>query len=168
MATVGTRAPNFSLPATRGSAGSRQAASLTDYRDRWLVLMFYPRDFSLVCPTELTAISGRMTEFRHRDCEVLGVSTDSLATHEQWIALPRSQGGLGGLDFPLASDEEGAVCTAYGVYVPRQHLALRGLFIIDPNGVLQYQLVHNLSVGRRSEEVLRVLDGLQKIGRAHV
>lgn len=164
VATVGTRAPDFSLPATRGSLGSRRAAALSDYRDRWLVLMFYPRDFSLVCPTELTAVSARMAEFRGRDCDVLGVSTDSLDTHEQWIGLPRSQGGLGGLDFPLASDEDGSVCTAYGVYVPRQHLALRGLFIIDPNGVLQYQLVHNLSVGRRSEEVLRVLDGLQSGG----
>ncbi len=78
--------------------------------------------------------------------------------------LRPAQGGLGGLAFPLASDEDGSVCQAYGVYVPRQHLALRGLFIIDPNGVLQYQVVHNLSVGRRSEEVLRVLDGLQSGG----
>src|SRR6266849_7753278 len=77
---------------------------------------------------------------------------------------PRDQGGLGGLKYPLASDEDGAVCRAYGVYGPRQHVALRGLFIIDTNGVLQYQVVHNLSVGRRSDEVLRVLDGLQTGG----
>src|SRR5262249_13065862 len=74
------------------------------------------------------------------------------------------EGGMSGLSFPLASDADGAVCRAYGVYVPRQHLALRGLFIIDPNGVLQYQVVHNLSVGRSTEEMLRVLEGLQMGG----
>jgi serine/threonine protein kinase len=92
------------------------------------------------------------------------VSTDTLETHERWIDTPVSQGGLGGLNFPLASDVDGTVCQAYGVYVPRQRLALRGLFIIDPNGVLQYQVTHNLSVGRSTEEILRVLEGLQMGG----
>jgi alkyl hydroperoxide reductase subunit AhpC len=142
----------------------RQTATLGDYLDHWLILVFYPRDFSLVCPTELTALSGQIAEFQKRDCEVLGISTDSLATHERWVATPRDQGGLGGLKYPLASDEDGVVCRAYGVYAPRQHVALRGLFIIDPNGVLQYQVVHNLSVGRRTDEVLRVLDALQTGG----
>jgi serine/threonine protein kinase len=91
----------------------------------------------------------------------LGISTDGLETHERWLATSPGEGGLGGLNFPLASDEDGAVCQSYGVYVERQHLALRGLFIIDPNGVLQFQVVHSLSVGRSSEEVLRVLEGLQ-------
>jgi alkyl hydroperoxide reductase subunit AhpC len=161
---VGTRAPDFDLPITQLAGEQRQRAALADYRDRWLILLFYPRDFSLVCPTELTALSLRYDELLRRDCDVLGISTDSLETHERWIAAPRSQSGLGGLRFPLAADEDGTVCKAYGVYVPRQHLALRGLFIIDPNGVLHYQVVHNLSVGRRSEEVLRVLDGLQTGG----
>jgi alkyl hydroperoxide reductase subunit AhpC len=137
---------------------------LDDYLDRWLVLVFYPRDFSLICPTELTALSRQIEEFRRRDCEVLGISTDSVATHERWITTPSVQGGLGGLRYPLASDEDGAVCRAYGVYGPRQHAALRGLFIIDPNSVLQYQVVHNLSVGRRTDEVLRVLSALQTGG----
>jgi serine/threonine protein kinase len=95
---------------------------------------------------------------------VLGISTDSLESHDRWISTPRAQGGLGGLAFPLASDEDGTVCQAYGVYIARRHLALRGLFIIDPNGVLQYQLTHNLNVGRASDEVLRVLDALQSGG----
>jgi serine/threonine protein kinase/peroxiredoxin len=112
----------------------------------------------------LTALSGRIAEFRERQCDVLGVSTDPLETHERWLGTPSWQGGLGGLNFPLASDTDGTVCTAYGVYVARQHLALRGLFLIDPNGVLQYQVVHNLSVGRSSDEVLRVLEGLQMGG----
>jgi serine/threonine protein kinase len=95
---------------------------------------------------------------------VLGVSTDSVATHERWLGTPPDQGGLGGLDFPLAADEDGAACRAYGVYLERQHAALRGLFLIDPNGVLQYQVVHGLTVGRNTEEVLRVLEGLQMGG----
>src|SRR5262249_27811136 len=117
-----------------------------------------------VCPTELTAISARIDEFRGRGCDALGVSCDDHETHERWINTPRAQGGLGGLAFPLASDEDGAAARAFGVFVEHLHLALRGLFIIDPNGVLQYQVVHNLSVGRRTEEVLRVLDALQTGG----
>jgi len=92
------------------------------------------------------------------------VSTDSVATHERWIDTSPDQGGLGGLNFPLAADEDGAACRAYGVYLERQHVALRGLFLIDPNGVLQYQVVHSLTVGRNTEEVLRVLEGLQMGG----
>jgi alkyl hydroperoxide reductase subunit AhpC len=163
-ARVGSRAPEFSLPCTRPNPTDRERATLDDYRGRWLILLFYPRDFSLVCPTELTALSARLDEFACRDCELLGISTDSLDTHEKWIAAPVGAGGLGGLRFPLASDEEGLTAKAYGVYLARQHMSLRGLFIIDPNGVLQYQVVHNLSVGRRSDEVLRVLDGLQTGG----
>ncbi len=95
---------------------------------------------------------------------MLAVSTDALATHERWLVTPPSSKGLGGLNYPLASDEDGSVCRAYGVYVPRQHVAQRGLFLIDTNGVLQYQVVHNLSVGRSTDEMLRVLDALQSGG----
>lgn len=163
-ATVNRRAPDFSLMCTRGPGSTPRECGLSDYEDRWLVLLFYPRDFTLVCPTELLSISARIAEFGARECDVLGISTDSIATHERWMATPHSQGGLLGLNFPLAADESGEVCRAYGVYVPKQHLALRGLFVIDPNGVLQYQVVHNLSVGRSTDEVLRVLEGLQTGG----
>jgi serine/threonine protein kinase/peroxiredoxin len=112
----------------------------------------------------LTAVSGRITEFRGRGCDVLGVSTDPVATHERWLGTPPAQGGLGGVNFPLAGDDDGAACRAYGVYLERQRVALRGLFLIDPNGVLQYQVVHGMTVGRSVEEVLRVLDALQMGG----
>jgi serine/threonine protein kinase/peroxiredoxin len=112
----------------------------------------------------LTAVSSRIAEFRERECDVLGVNTDSLPTHERWLTTPRSQGGIGGLEFPLATDENGDMCRAYGVYIARQHVALRGVSIIDPNGVLQFQLIHNLSVGRSTDELLRVLDALQSGG----
>jgi serine/threonine protein kinase/peroxiredoxin len=112
----------------------------------------------------LTAVSGRIAEFRERDCEVLAVNTDSLDTHVRWLTSPPSQGGIGPLAFPLASDPAGEVCKAYGVLVEPGHVALRGLFIVDPNGVLQYHVVHNLNVGRSSDEILRVLEGLQSGG----
>jgi alkyl hydroperoxide reductase subunit AhpC len=161
---VGRRAPEFDLFCTRGSAATRTRATLADYRDRWLALVFYPRDFSLVCPTELTALSARIEEFDRHGCDLLGVSTDNLESHERWISTPSAHGGLGGLHFPLASDESGAASRSYGVYLEQQRVALRGLFMIDPNGVLQYQAVHNLSVGRRSDEVLRMLAALETGG----
>jgi alkyl hydroperoxide reductase subunit AhpC len=159
-AQVGMRAPAFALDLTRGSERERRQVTQDDFLNRWLLLLFYPRDFSLVCPTELTAVSDRVSDFQARDCDVVAVSTDSLLTHERWLTTPATRGGLGGLNFPLASDESGEVCAAYGVLVARQHIAVRGLFIIDPNGVLQYQAVHNLSVGRSTDEILRVVDAL--------
>ncbi len=162
-ARVGKRAPHFELPCTRGPGSARQVR-LDDYLDRWLILIFYPRDFSLVCPTELTALSARVEDLDRQGCDILGISTDSIESHERWITTPRAAGGLGEIHFPLASDKDGAVSRAYDVYLEPQHVSLRGLFIIDPNGVLQYQTVHNLSVGRRSDEVIRVLTALQSGG----
>lgn len=106
-------------------------------------------------------MSGRLSEFHERGCDVLGVSTDTVETHQRWLVTSPAKGGLGPIRFPLASDADGDVCKQFSVYVERQHVAQRGLFIIDPNGVLQYQVVHSLSVGRSSDEVLRVLDALQ-------
>jgi alkyl hydroperoxide reductase subunit AhpC len=163
-AMVGSPAPDFDLSCTTPPGSHLRRARLSDYRGGWLVVIFYPRDFSLVCPTELTALSERIEEFRSRDTEVVGISTDSVVSHERWLAQPRSEGGLGGLSFPLASDPDGSVSRAYGVYLESKHVALRGLYIIDPNGDLQYQVVHNLSIGRRSEEILRVLGALQTGG----
>jgi alkyl hydroperoxide reductase subunit AhpC/predicted Ser/Thr protein kinase len=163
-AHVGSLAPDFDLPCTPRPGSGATRVKLADFRGQWLMLLFYPRDFSLVCPTELTAVSAKIEEFRRHGSEVLGVSADSVESHLRWIAAPRSQGGLEGLTFPLASDVEGAVCRAYGVFLEHQHVALRGLFMIDPNGVLQYQAVHNLSVGRRTEEMLRILAALQTGG----
>lgn len=161
---VGSRAPRFEMPATPGPGRPSPSVSLDDYAGRWLVLMFYPRDFSLVCPTELLALSARSAEFLSRGCDLLGVSCDTIESHLRWIETPRSLGGLGGLGFPLASDLDGRVSASYGVFLPWQHIALRGLFIIDPNGVLQYQVIHNLSIGRRADEILRVLTALQTGG----
>jgi alkyl hydroperoxide reductase subunit AhpC len=164
MLRVGKRAPDFELECTLGTGRERRRVSLEDYDDEWLVLVFYPRDFSLVCPTELTALSNRVGEFSERHCRLLGISTDDIETHERWIATPRAQGGLGGLEFPLASDIGGSVASAYGVYQKRQGICQRGLFIIDPNGVLQFMVVNNMSVGRRADDVLHVLAALDSGG----
>jgi len=161
---IGNPAPAFDLPCTRFPDPARNRVRLADYRGRWLMLVFYPRDFSLVCPTELIGLSQRFDDFAAQNCELLGVSCDSVESHERWIATPMSKGGLGGLSFPLASDADGTAARAYGVYQEQQHLAVRGLFIIDPGGLVQYQVVHSLSVGRRSQEVLRVLAALQSGG----
>ena len=163
-AMVGRAAPDFDLACTTPPGSDRLRSRLGDYRGRWLVIAFYPRDFSLVCPTELTSLGAKIEEFRARGAELLGVSTDSVESHERWVALPKSRGGLEGLAFPLASDRDGEVSRSYGVYLEGEHAALRGLFIVDPNGVLQYQVVHNMSVGRRVDEVLRVLSAIQTGG----
>jgi alkyl hydroperoxide reductase subunit AhpC len=161
---VGSLAPDFDLPCTPRPGTGLRRARLADFRGRWLALVFYPRDFSLVCPTELIALSEYQSEFQRGGCELLGVSCDPIESHEQWIETPRARGGLEGLEFALASDEEGKIARAYGVYLEFQHVALRGLFLIDPNGVLQFEVVHNLSIGRRPEDVFRVLTALQTGG----
>ncbi len=161
---IGNPAPAFDLACTRITDPARERAVLEHYRGRWLVLLFYPHDFSLVCPTELVGLSQLFEEFQEQGCELLGISGDSVESHTRWIATPRAKGGLGGLSFPLASDPDGATARDYGVYHEGLGVAMRGLFIIDPAGIVQYQVVHNLSVGRRSQEVLRVLMALQSGG----
>jgi len=161
---VGRPAPDFELACTSGTRHSRRTARLSDYRNRWLILMFYPRDFSLVCPTELSALSSRYGEFAGLGAELLAVSIDSIETHERWIAMPQAEGGLGPVSFRLASDPEGHTARAYGACLEPRCVALRGLLIIDPNSVVQYQVVHNLNVGRRTDEILRVLTALQTGG----
>lgn len=161
---IGSLAPPFEMECTSGPGTARWRVSLSDFRGKWLALVFYPRDFSMVCPTELTGLSRKFAAFREQGCELLGVSCDGVDSHAKWLSTPRERGGIAGLKFPLASDPGGRVAQAYGVYLPTQRVALRGLFIIDPNGVVQYEVVHNLSVGRRSDDVLRVLAALQTGG----
>jgi alkyl hydroperoxide reductase subunit AhpC len=161
---IGNPAPSFDVPCTRFPDPTRTRATLENYRGRWLILMFYPRDFSLICPTELIGISQRYEEFEQQECDVLAISCDPVDLHERWMATPLARGGLGGLNFPLGSDLDGSVSEAYRVYQADKKVAVRGLFIIDPEGLVQYQVVHNLSVGRRSQEVLRVLTALRSGG----
>ncbi|MEW4566287.1 redoxin domain-containing protein [Tautonia sp. JC769] len=160
---IGHPAPEFELPSVSANRGSGRVR-LGDYRGRWLALVFYPRDFSLICPTELTALADRVDQFDRMNCAILGISCDSIDSHRRWLATEPDRGGLGSLAFPLASDEGGQVSRRFGVYQDPPGVALRGLFLLDPDGRIQYQTVHALGVGRRADEVLRVLGALQSGG----
>ena len=135
-----------------------------DYRGRWLALIFYPHDFSFVCPTELTGFSAEKPKFDQLNCELLGVSIDSLETHLKWLNTPANDGGVEGLRFPLAADPEGALCQYFGVWREADGLPNRGLFLIDPEGILRFAASYDLSVGRNVQDVLRILDALQAGG----
>ena len=164
VARVGKPAPDFKLKSTRGATSFHdvgQAISLADYRGKWLVFFFYPLDFTFVCPTEILALSDKLEKFKELDCEVLGASTDSVFSHYAWIETPREKNGLAGLKYPLVADYTKEVSRAYGVLNEEAGYAQRGLFIIDPEGVLRYAVVTEDNIGRSVEETLRVLQALQ-------
>jgi peroxiredoxin (alkyl hydroperoxide reductase subunit C) len=165
MPLVGNPAPDFTMESTKDLETLNEKVSLSDYKGKWLVLFFYPMDFTFVCPTEVTAFSERIEEFKDIDAEILGVSTDSKYSHKAWIETPADKNGLGGVNYPLAADQTLAVSRAYDVLIEEEGVALRGLFVIDPDGILQYQVIHNLNVGRNVDETLRVIQALQTGGR---
>lgn len=164
IAKVGQPAPDFNLPSTKNMETLAENIKLSDYAGKWLILLFYPLDFTFVCPTELTAFSDRIEELNGIGAEVLGVSTDSVHSHRAWIKTPRDQNGIADLQYPLLSDVGGKLAKAYNILVDEANIALRGLFIINPEGVLQYSVVHDLNIGRSVDETLRVLQGLQTGG----
>jgi peroxiredoxin (alkyl hydroperoxide reductase subunit C) len=164
IAKVGQPAPDFNLPSTKNMETLAENISLSDYKGKWLILLFYPLDFTFVCPTELTAFSDRLEEIQGIGAEVLGVSTDSVHSHRAWIKTPRDQNGIEGLQYPLLSDVGGRLAAKYNILVEEANIALRGLFIINPEGILQYSVVHDLNIGRSVDETLRVLQGLQTGG----
>ncbi|RMG06040.1 MAG: peroxiredoxin [Acidobacteria bacterium] len=164
LAKVGKPAPDFDLPSTKNLETLSENVKLSDYKGKWLILLFYPLDFTFVCPTELTAFSDRIEELNAVGAEVLGISTDSVFSHRAWLRTPRDQNGIEGLKFPLASDVGGRLAAKYNILVEEKMVALRGLFIIDPEGILRYAVVHDLNIGRSVDETLRVLQALQTGG----
>jgi len=164
MPLVGRSAPDFDILSTKNMDSLNEHVKLSDYKGRWLVFFFYPADFTFVCPTEITAMDDRLAEFLDLECEVLGASTDSVHSHKAWINTPKSANGLGGLHYPLAGDFTKTVARSYDVLVEEEGTALRGLFIIDPDGILRYQVVHDDNIGRSVDETLRVLEALQSGG----
>lgn len=164
LAKVGQKAPDFSMPTTKELDSLDHIGRLSDYLGKWLLLFFYPLDFTFVCPTEIRGFDARLSEFLKLNTEILGVSTDSVFSHRAWIKASPAEGGLGGLSYPLASDITKQVSRDYGVLVEEKGIALRGLFIIDPEGILRYQVVTDENVGRSVEETLRVLQALQSGG----
>ena len=163
-AKVGQPAPDFEMPSTKNLEKLDEPVRLSDYRGKWAVLLFYPLDFTFVCPTELTTFSDKYADFEAVGAEVIGVSTDSVYSHRAWLQTPRERGGVEGLKYPLASDITKQVSRDYGVLIEDRGVALRGLFVIDPEGTLRYAVVHDLNVGRSAEETLRVIQALQTGG----
>ncbi len=158
-AQVQKEAPDFAADAVVNE--DFKPIKLSDYKGKnYVVLFFYPLDFTFVCPTEIIAFSDRIKDFHDRGAEVIGVSVDSKFSHLAWIQTPRAQGGLGGLTYPLVSDLTKKISTDYGVLL-EGGIALRGLFVIDKSGVVRAITVHDLPLGRSVDETLRVLDALQ-------
>ncbi|GFN31095.1 peroxiredoxin [Paenibacillus xylaniclasticus] len=161
---VGRPAPNFMMEMVSGDGEHFGKVSLSDYKGKWLVFFFYPLDFTIVCPTEITALSEVYAKFKELNTEVLGVSTDSIHSHRAWIRTDKNDNGVGKLNFPLASDITKSVARDYGVLIEEEGVALRGLFIINPDSEIVYQVVNHNNVGRSVEETLRVLQALQSGG----
>jgi peroxiredoxin 2/4 len=167
IAKVGEFAPSFTADIARQGETMNAPVShvsLSDYANRWLILFWYPLDFTFICPTEIIALSHRYEEFQVLDCDILGASTDSVYSHRAWIQTPREKNGIEGLQFSLLSDQTHQIARDYGVLIEDKGIALRGLFIIDPDGVLQYSTITNLNVGRSVDETLRVLQAIQSGG----
>jgi peroxiredoxin 2/4 len=164
IAKVGQPAPDFNMPSTKNIDTLAENVKLSDYKGKWLILLFYPLDFTFVCPTELIHFSDRLDELNGIGAEVIGVSTDSVHSHRAWLRTPVDKNGIEGVKYPIASDVGGKLARQYNILVDEANIALRGLFIIDPEGILQYSVVHSLNIGRSVDETLRVLQGLQTGG----
>ena len=158
---VGLPAPDFTATAVVDQEFKEIA--LSHYRGKYVVLFFYPLDFTFVCPTEITAFSDRHGDFSSRNTEVIGVSVDSQFSHLAWIQTDRKSGGLGDIAYPLVADLKKEIARAYGVLDEEAGIALRGLFIIDPEGVIMHSTINNLPVGRSVDETLRVLQAFQYV-----
>ncbi|KKD34441.1 peroxiredoxin [Limnoraphis robusta Tam1] len=158
---VGLSAPEFTATAVIDQ--EFKTIKLSDYRGKYVVLFFYPLDFTFVCPTEITAFSDRTEEFTQLNTQILGVSVDSEFSHLAWIQTDRKSGGVGDLKYPLVSDIKKDISAAYNVLDPEAGIALRGLFIIDKEGVIQHATINNLAFGRNVDETLRTLQAIQYV-----
>ena len=155
---ISKQAPSFTADAA--VQGQIKKLSLSDYKGKWVVLIFYPLDFTFVCPTELVAYSDAAPDFAKANTQLLGISVDSVYSHLAWDSQPRNKGGLGGLQYPLVEDLNKDIARSYEVLMD-DGKALRGAFIIDDQGVVQAALINNLDVGRSVEETLRLVQAYQ-------
>jgi alkyl hydroperoxide reductase subunit AhpC len=152
-------APSFKAQACMPD-GSFKELQLSDYGGQYVLLFFYPLDFTFVCPTEIIAFSERIAEFAQRKVQVLGVSVDSHYAHFAWRNTPRQEGGIGAIEYPLVADLSREIAESYGVLLP-EGVALRGLYLIDRSGVIRHQTVNDLPLGRSVDEALRIIDAWQ-------
>jgi peroxiredoxin (alkyl hydroperoxide reductase subunit C) len=157
---VGKEAPAFKAQTVMPD-GSFKQVSLADYRGKYVVLYFYPLDFTFVCPSEIIAFDNHLGEFKERGCEVLGVSVDSHFSHVAWRNTPVDKGGIGQIGYPLVADLTKSIARDYDVLTGDGAVAYRGLFLIDQKGIVRHQVVNDLPLGRNIHEVLRMVDALQ-------
>jgi peroxiredoxin (alkyl hydroperoxide reductase subunit C) len=157
---VTNEAPDFKAIAVMPDNSFNESFILSDLRGQYVVLFFYPLDFTFVCPSEILAFNEALAQFKERNCQVVGVSMDSHFTHLAWKNTAVNSGGIGNIQFPLVADLDKSISQNYGVLLP-MGIALRGLFLIDKSGVIRSQVVNDLPLGRSVEEALRVLDALQ-------
>jgi alkyl hydroperoxide reductase subunit AhpC len=160
MSLIQKQAPDFKAQAVLAD-GSFKEIKLSDYKGKWVVLFFYPLDFTFVCPTEIVAFSDKIKEFQAIGAEVLGVSVDSQFTHLAWRQVARKDGGLGDLQYPLVADLTKSIARDYGVLIEEAGIALRGTFFIDPKGVVRAAHIHDLPVGRNIDEAVRIIKAFQ-------
>jgi len=160
MLTVGDKFPAFDLKAVVSTDMKQAFTQITDrsYEGKWLVVFFWPKDFTFVCPTEIAAFGKLNGEFADRDAQVLGGSTDSEFVHHAWRV---HHDDLRDLPFPMLADIKRELCTELGILDKTEGVALRATFIVDPEGIIRFASVNDLSVGRNPQEILRVLDALQ-------
>lgn len=162
-AFIGKPAPLFTAPAVID--GEVQTIKLDDYKGKWTVLLFYPKDFTFVCPTEIIAFSDKHDKFKALNAQVIALSTDTEECHLAWTHVPRKKGGLGHMNIPLVADTTKSISADYGVLIQELGIALRGLFIINPEGILQQIVINNLPVGRSVEETLRLIEAYQFVAK---
>jgi peroxiredoxin 2/4 len=153
MIQIGKPAPDFTTQAVVD--GNIKEVSLRDYRGKWVVLFFYPLDFTFVCPTEIQGFNEKSNEFEKLNAQVLGASVDSVYSHLDWMK------DIGQLRFPLLSDLTKRISRDYGILLEEKGISFRGAFIIDPDGVLRSYVVNDLAVGRNVDEILRIVQAFQ-------
>ncbi len=157
---VGKSAPEFCAQAAQENKIIDEI-TLNQFLGKYVILLFYPLDFTFVCPTELHAFQEAHAQFQARNAAIIGCSIDSVYSHLAWLATPRKKGGIEGVKYPIISDIHKTIAQDYGVLHPTDGIALRGLFLIDRKGIVRHQLVNDLPLGRSVPEVLRLLDALQ-------
>ncbi|HXG27240.1 MAG TPA: peroxiredoxin [Nevskiales bacterium] len=158
---VGRKAPDFTAAAVMPDGSIKENFKLSDYRGKYVVLFFWPLDFTFVCPSEIIAHDHRLEAFKERGVQLIGVSIDSQFTHHAWRKTPPKNGGIGEVGFPMVADVSHAITNAYGIAHPEAGVAMRASFLIDKDGVVQHQVVNNLPLGREVDEMLRMVDALQ-------
>lgn len=158
---VAKEAPDFCSAAVLADGTIVPDFKLSELKGKYIILFFWPLDFTFVCPSEIIAHNHRVEQLRERGVEVVGISVDSQFTHLAWRNTAIEDGGIGPVEFPMVSDIKHEICQAYGIEHPDAGVALRASFIIDQKGIVQHQVVNNLPLGRNIDEMIRMIDALQ-------